>query len=221
MTAVPRTILYLHGFASGPGSFKGRAFAEHFGARGWTLHRLDLRLPDRDQLRVSAMIDHVAERAERAGDVVVVGSSLGGLVGSHVAARRPEVRALVLMAPAFRFAARWPERLGEEAMTRWREGEPLETEDHAGGAPLMVDYGFYEDAVRVDARFPVVEVPTMVFHGVNDDTVDVDGSRGFVQQASHARLVELDDGHTLVASLPAMLAQTESFLDEISKRRTP
>ena len=219
--SVPGTILYLHGFASSPGSFKGRAFEAHFAPRGWALRRLDLRLPNRDQLRVSAMIDHVAEETRRAGDVVVIGSSLGGLVASHVAARHREVTALVLMAPAFRFAARWPERLGVEAMARWRGGEPLETEDHAGGSPLEVDYGFYEDAVKVDARFPVIDVPTLVFHGVNDDTVDIAGSRAFVQQTSHAELVELDDDHSLVASLPVMLARTESFLDETNKRRTP
>ena len=208
----PPSILYLHGFASSPDSYKGRAYEAHFSGRGWPLRRLDLRLPNRDQLRVSAMIDHVASEAEIAKEVVIIGSSLGGLVAAHVAARRPEVTALVLMAPAFRFAARWPERLGPERMARWRDGEPLETEDHAGGPPLMVDYGFYEDAVVVDARFPVIDVPTLVFHGEGDDTVDVAGSRAFVQQASHARLVELDDGHTLVDSLPLMLEQAEAFL---------
>ncbi|HHH30903.1 MAG TPA: hypothetical protein ENK57_21515 [Polyangiaceae bacterium] len=37
----------------------------------------------------------------------------------------------------------------------------------------------------------------------------------FVQQAFRATLVELDDDHTLAASLPAMLEQTETFLDDL------
>ena len=46
-------ILYLHGFASSPLSRKGVAFDEYLSARGHQLQRLDLRLPNRDQLRVS------------------------------------------------------------------------------------------------------------------------------------------------------------------------
>jgi pimeloyl-ACP methyl ester carboxylesterase len=212
---VSRVILYLHGFASSPESFKGRAYEGHLVPKGWDLRRLDLRLPNRDELRVSAMIEHVIAETEAAGEVAIIGSSLGGLVAAHVAARRPEVQALVLMAPAFRFAVRWPERIGAQAMECWRSGEPLLTDDHAGGPPLRVDYGFYEDAVRVDARFPGVEVPTLVFHGENDETVDIAGSRAFVQQTSRARLVELDDGHALVDSLPVMLPEAQAFLDDI------
>jgi uncharacterized protein len=206
-------LLYLHGFASSPGSRKGRAFETYFATRGFEVQRLDLRLPNRDQLRVSAMIAHVRERADAAGDAVLVGSSLGGLVAAHVAASHPAIRAVVLMAPAFRFAARWPERIGVEPFSAWRAGEPLITEDHAGGPPLKVDYGFYEDAVGVDARFPSVTLPTLIFHGQSDDTVDIDSSRAFAQQASSARLVELDDGHPLTESLPRILAETEPFLD--------
>ncbi|MEM9691699.1 MAG: YqiA/YcfP family alpha/beta fold hydrolase, partial [Myxococcota bacterium] len=57
-------ILYLHGFASSPGSRKGLAFDAHFAARGYVVERLDLRVPDRNQLRVSAMLDVVDARIE-------------------------------------------------------------------------------------------------------------------------------------------------------------
>ena len=208
-----RTILYLHGFASSPASYKGQQFHARFHGADRELKRLDLRLPNRDELRVSAMIDHVLAELTAAGEAVLIGSSLGGLVAAHVAARAPErVPGCVLMAPAFRFAARWPERIGAEAMAAWRAGEPLLTEDHAGGPPLKVDYGFYEDAVRVDARLPSLPMPTLVFHGESDETVDIAGSRAFVQQTPTAELVALDDGHTLVDSLPLMLDRTERLL---------
>src|SRR5277367_4237016 len=38
-------VLYLHGFASGPSSRKAVAFSEHYGKRGITIQRLDLRVP--------------------------------------------------------------------------------------------------------------------------------------------------------------------------------
>lgn len=170
-----RRVLYLHGFASGPDSRKGRAFSEYFTRRGYQLQRLDLRVPDRDHLRVSAMLEVVD--AALAEPALLVGSSLGGLVAAHAAAQRDDVPMCVLMAPAFRFVDRWRASLGEERVARWRAGEPLLVDDHAGGPPLEVDFGFYEDAARLDARAPDLRIPTLVFHGRDDDVVDIASSQ--------------------------------------------
>jgi uncharacterized protein len=206
-------LLYLHGFASSPGSRKGVAFEEYFGARGHQLERLDLRLPDRDRLRLSAMIAHVEEK-DPAG-AVIVGSSLGGLVAARVAERNAAVRGLVLLAPAVGFAARWRGRLDDAAFARWRGGEPIACKDHAGGEPLQVDFGFYEDAAGIDAVPMALAQPLLVFHGRNDDVVDIAGSRALAAASSRARLVELDDGHTLEKSLPIMLPQARDFVAEL------
>lgn len=176
---------------------------------------MDLRRPDRDRLRVSQMIDVVVGRAQQAQHPIIVGSSLGGLVGAHAAARVAAVRRCVLMAPAFRFAERWQQSLGREALARWRGGEPLETEDHAGGPPLQIDYGFYEDAVAVDRSPPRPRCPTLVFHGRHDDVVPIEGSRRFVADTRGAQLVELDDDHGLGSSLDVLLPTTLSFLEPV------
>ena len=55
MSGQPLRLLYCHGFASGPLSSKGRALAERFPE----LERLDLRVPDRERLRLSAMLEVV------------------------------------------------------------------------------------------------------------------------------------------------------------------
>src|SRR5512141_3062882 len=99
--AGPR-FLYLHGFASGPGSYKGTAIAAHYAARGVTIERLNLRVPSFEHLRLSAMID--TTRAALGGPrdrAVLFGSSLGGLTASRVAEEDARVSALVLLAPAF------------------------------------------------------------------------------------------------------------------------
>jgi uncharacterized protein len=209
------TILYLHGFASSPDSHKGRAFAQYLGERSYYVERLDLRLPNRDELRVSAMIDHVVERAAVHERVVIVGSSLGGLVAAHAAARTPTV-GLVLMAPAFDFARRWAERLGPERLVRWQAGERVETPDHAGGPPLSIDFGFYEDAARIDQPIATT-VPTLVFHGRNDEVVDFAGSEAFVERAGQARLVALGDDHGLIESLPTILGESFDFIESLHR----
>src|SRR5262245_3536583 len=49
--AVAPRFLYLHGFASGPSSYKGTALCNHYDMRGVAVDRLNLRLPSFEHLR--------------------------------------------------------------------------------------------------------------------------------------------------------------------------
>ena len=78
-----------------------------------------------------------------------------------------------------------------------------------------VDYGFARDAEAVDARgdgWPDVRVPTLIVHGRGDAVVDVDLSRAFAAGKRHVRLVEVDDGHELTASLDLIKREADMFL---------
>ncbi|HEY4176493.1 MAG TPA: YqiA/YcfP family alpha/beta fold hydrolase [Kofleriaceae bacterium] len=201
--------LYCHGFASGPSSSKGVKFAEHYAAKGIALERLNLRVPSFEHLRLSAMIDVV--RAAIDDSAVVFGSSLGGLTAARTAERDPRVKALVLMAPAFGLAERWQEMLGAE-FDRWRETGWREVTDYTTGAPARVDYGFIDDARAIDVGWPDVKVPTVIVHGVNDESVPVERSRAFARGRGNVKLVEVDDGHELVKSVPLILAEADALL---------
>lgn len=215
MNTGPR-FLYLHGFASGPNSAKGVATAGHYASRGVHVERLNLRLPSFEHLRVSAMIEHVEQRIGGPSDrAVLFGSSLGGYVASRVAAEDARVCALVLLAPAFRLFERWRRRMGEGAFRAWEETGWLEVDDHAEKKRSRVDFGFVRDAESLDARdggYPDVRVPTLIIHGTRDDTVDASVSRGFAAGKRHVRLIEVDDGHDLVASLPLILREADAHL---------
>jgi pimeloyl-ACP methyl ester carboxylesterase len=215
MSTDPRW-LYLHGFASGPGSAKAKRLAEHFATQDVTLERLDMRQPSMEHLRLSAMIAHVRESIGSASDrAIVFGSSLGGLTAARVAEEDARVCALVLLAPAFRMAERWRARLGTAEWERWRATGYIETKDHARGGMARVDFGFSEDAARVDARgdgWPDVRVPTLVIHGKRDDVVPVEGSRAWAAGKRHVRLVEVDDDHELVASLDVVAREADRHL---------
>jgi alpha-beta hydrolase superfamily lysophospholipase len=206
-------ILYLHGFASGPGSKKGVAFAEQFAARGIAVDRLNLRVPSFEHLRLSQMIDFAQhaigeDPRERA---IVIGSSLGGLTAARLAERDARVTALVLFAPAFQLVERWRVALGNE-FAAWERTGYREVLDYTTGQQAKVDFGFVEDARTVDVGFPDVRVPTLIIHGIHDDVVPVDHARRFAAGKPHVRLIEVDDAHELVASLPRLLAEAERFL---------
>jgi pimeloyl-ACP methyl ester carboxylesterase len=208
--------LYLHGFASGPGSAKGVALSARFARLGVTLERLDLRQPSLERLRLSAMMATVEAAIGGPRDrAVLFGSSLGGLTAARVAERDPRVCALVLLAPAFRFIERWPARLGEAAWRAWRESGWLEITDYASQRPARVDFGFTEDAGAIDAGsdgWPDVRVPTLVVHGQHDPVVDVALSRRFAAGKRHVRLIEADDGHELAASIDLIFDEARAFL---------
>lgn len=207
--------LYLHGFASGPASSKGRAFADDFGRRGASVELCDLRVPSLAHLRHGQMIERVRELV---GDdeAVLIGSSLGGLTAARVAARTPSVRALVLLAPAFGLIARWRARLGEDGWQAWQTTGWLAIDDHATKQRAQVDFGFVEDALALDAAdggVPPCVVPSWVAHGRADDTVDIARSRAWVAASGgRASLLELDDDHQLLASLPVILPRAWDFL---------
>jgi len=202
-------ILYLHGFASGPMSKKGVAFEQYFAPKGIAIERLNLRVPSFEHLRLSAMIE--TTRAAIREPAILIGSSLGGLTAARVAERDDRVHALVLLAPAFQLANRWRESLGE-GYDSWQASGWRAVVDYTTGKTAKVDFGFIEDAHAIDIGFPEVRVPTLILHGVNDDVVPIERSRTFAQERPHVRLIELDDGHELVASIPRLLTEAEAFI---------
>ncbi len=217
--AAPR-FLYLHGFASGPASMKGLCVSAHFSEVGIEVERLNLRRPALETLRLTAGMAHVREEigGPRAR-AVLFGSSLGGLTAARVAETDPRVVALVLLAPAFRFAERWRKNLGEAAFGDYRRSGSIEIEDHHENRMTRVDYGFFEDALAVDAHgngngLPDLRVPTLVVHGTRDTVVGIDVTREWARGKSHVRLVEVNDDHALVASIPRILEEADDFLDE-------
>jgi pimeloyl-ACP methyl ester carboxylesterase len=181
-------ILYLHGFASSPDSKKGMAMAARFGE----VERLDLRVPSAERLSLAAMIE-TTRAAIGDGPVVLIGSSLGGLTAAWVAASDPRVARLVLFAPAFRLAERWQRRLSQDPA-------------------LAAHADFLAEAAQIDVGFPDVRVPTLILHGVHDDVVPVEISRAFAADRPHVRLIELDDDHQLLTSIPRLLSEIELFL---------
>lgn len=203
-------ILYLHGFASGPGSKKGRYFAERFRDRGKEIVLADL-VPDFERITLTGQLEVMASLAAGARVEAVIGSSMGGYLAALYAARHPEVERVVCLAPAFDFAARWAARLGEEAMSRWRATRKLPVFHYGLNREAAVGWGLYEDALRYEA-YPAVTQPVLLAHGLRDDVVPVEVSREFARRRAHAELREYDSGHELTDVLPGLWEATWGFL---------
>lgn len=79
-----RTVLYLHGFLSGPGSKKAQTLRALCEAQGVTYVAPDLNMAPAE---AAALIEREYDKACRFGEVAVAGASLGGFYAAWLAGR--------------------------------------------------------------------------------------------------------------------------------------
>jgi pimeloyl-ACP methyl ester carboxylesterase len=215
-------LLYLHGFASGPSSHKARVLSERFRAMGVHLEVPDL-TPGADGFERSTPSSMLAVAEARLASAppphALVGSSLGGYLSAVAASRDPSIERLVLLAPAFRQFDRWRARLTETELEDWR-AHGRETMHYASNRTRRIGWGFFEDA-RGFPPFPEVRVPTLCIAGTRDETVPIADVEAFVARTPTARLVAVDDGHELAASLDRIFDEARAFLSPFTAGGPP
>lgn len=204
-------ILYLHGFASGPSSSKAAFFHDGLERAGAHVTVPDLAEGDFEHLTISRQLD-VIRRAAPDGPVSLIGSSMGGYLAALYAARHAEVERVVLLAPAFGFARRWPERLGAVQMREWRDTGAMEVYHYALRRNCRLSYLLMADAVQYEDE-PPFRQPALIFHGVSDDVVPARYSEEFAEGRGNVRLEIVDSGHDLLNVLDYMLPKVTAFLE--------
>jgi pimeloyl-ACP methyl ester carboxylesterase len=203
-------LVYLHGFASGRSSSKARFFREYLEARGVTVTVPDLAAGDFEHLTITGQLQVIGQAAG-GGPISIMGSSMGGYLAALYAARHPEVQRVVLLAPGFAFARRWPEYLGTQKFQAWREAGSMEVFHYGEDRNRQLSYGLQIDAERYE-EFPDVRQPVLVFHGRHDDVVPPAASQEFASTRPNVRLEILDSGHDLLNVLDYMAPRVFDFL---------
>lgn len=188
-------LLYLHGFASGPSSSKAQWFRRRFAAHGVELEIPDLAAGDFEHLTITAQL-RVLEELARGETVSLIGSSMGGYLAALYAAEHAEVKKLVLLAPAFGFLARWPEALGEDVMSSWRQTGSRRVFHYAENREMNLSYRLIEDAALYPDE-PDFTQPALIVHGNADDVVPVSASIEFARRHPNVRLEVFDSDHQL------------------------
>jgi pimeloyl-ACP methyl ester carboxylesterase len=194
--------LYLHGFASGPGSRKALAFREKLNSRG-----VDLLVPALDgsdfaHLTITGQLK-IMEGVLKNQPAHLIGSSMGSYLAALYASLHPEIGKLILMAPAFRFAQRWRAKLPP--------GEDFEVFHYGEKTMRRVHYGLIEDSLRYPG-VPDFRQPALIFHGKADDVVPIDYSRAFAATHPNAELIEMDSDHELLNVLDEITSRAPDFL---------
>jgi pimeloyl-ACP methyl ester carboxylesterase len=204
-----RRLIYLHGFASGPGSHKAQFFRQRFADYGIAMEIPDLAAGDFSNLTITGQL-RVIEKTANGRAVTLLGSSMGGYLAALYAARHAEVERVVLMAPAFGFARRWAAALGEDQLARWRRTGFLEMYHYGEKRPMAVSYKLIEDGSAYE-DYPHVRQPALILHGEHDDVVPVEYSRQFAVGRPNVRLQAYNSGHELLNVLEEMWVEVRQF----------
>jgi len=203
-------IVYLHGFASGLLSSKARYFRALLEGAGAHVDIPDLAEGDFEHLTITGQLA-VIDRVVAGERVSLMGSSLGGHLAALYAASHPNVERAVLLAPAFGFAQRWPERHGPAEVEAWRRTGTIEVFHYAENRHRKLGYQLLADGERFEA-YPDFTQPALIFHGKHDDAVPVSYSKEFAGHHSNAILEVLDSGHDLLNVLDYIAPKILRFL---------
>jgi pimeloyl-ACP methyl ester carboxylesterase len=146
-TSVTRHVVFSHGQESGPWGRKITVLAEVARGEGYETHSVDYRGIDAPRARVAKLVDFCKELS---GDLVLVGSSMGGYV-AVASASLLHARGVFLMAPAL-----------------YLEGLP---ELRAGGldCPAAVVHGWRDEVVPFEHSVRFAQTNRATLHLVESD----------------------------------------------------
>ena len=153
-----------------------------------------------------------------AGDILLIGSSLGGFVAVEAASRHEAhpshpVTQLVLLAPAVELEwENWSE-LGSGGVDAWRRAGEVEIFHYAFGETRRLAFGFYEDANRYRPAARRLSQRVLIFQGRYDESVTPSVVQQFALSQPNATLHMLDDGHQLKNSLECIWRETAPIID--------
>lgn len=201
--------IYLHGFASGPQSYKGQWLRSQFQHKAIDLHLLDLNQGDFAHLNLTRQIQQVVHSLR--GPTTLIGSSLGGLTAAWVAQQSSHVQRLILLAPAFQFLDQWLPRLGAEHLKQWETSGWLSVYHYGLQTQQRLHYGFLTDAQKYADQQLNRALPTLILHGRQDEVIALAASAAYVRQRPWTTLHPLETDHAMASAMATIWRAIEDF----------
>ncbi len=196
-------LIYLHGFASGPGSKKATEFKKSFEEISVSLAIPDLEGGDFQGLSLSSQINIINDCMDKnPGEKFgLIGSSMGGYLAALVAQIRTDVSAIYLMAPGFNFLKRWSALIQGHLKGSAVTPDLIKVFHYRYNKEMVLSTDIFKDAGKWDRLALDRNLPTRIVHGTHDDTVDIMESQKFIQTRSWCQFQELDSDHQLLSHI--------------------
>lgn len=191
--------IYLHGFASSPGSAKAVYLGDRFAELGVSLLVPDLNQGDFSHLTITRQIQQIqAEFLSTPTPITLIGSSLGGLTAAWLGEYHPVIQRLILLAPAFGFLSHWLSTLGKETLHRWQVEGYRPIYHYGEQKELPLSYQFVADARQYEPTHRLKRpIPTLILHGQHDEVIPINESLIYAKERSWVQLIPLNSDHSL------------------------
>ncbi|MBC8286966.1 MAG: alpha/beta hydrolase [Nitrospinae bacterium] len=205
--------IYLHGFASGPGSQKACIFKDCFEKARLSLTIPDLQQGDFENLTLTKQISLVQGiiDGKPGADFALIGSSMGAYIAALIAETRKEIKALYLMAPGFNFLNRWMENMGWDNNSLTSIPDLIRVFHYSYNREVNLNTNLFRDAVGWDSLLLTRNIPIRIVHGLHDETVNIQESRDFAILRPWCQLKELDSDHGLLSCIDGIVEDCIEF----------
>jgi pimeloyl-ACP methyl ester carboxylesterase len=209
----------LHGFASSPNGNKVRFYREKLRKIGIELHAPDLNTPDFEHMTLTAIISKIAEVTSslQEGPVYLIGSSMGGLAALHfydhyrkTAARN--VRKILFLAPAFTLFSRL-DADSEGELSVWRSTGTMQFFHYGYQENRSIRYDIVADAEQYDTYSVKLDIPALIYHGLQDEDVPPTQSIRFAETRPNVTLRLVESDHRLRNVLDDLWTGTVNFFE--------
>lgn len=205
--------IYLHGFASGNNALKASFFKTQMKKLGIDLIIPDLNEDDFANLTMTRQINSIKKIINPQESVVLLGSSMGGLLALLLAEELDNIVKLILFAPALQMAKRWTRAENKEKLEKWKQAVSTPVYHYGYKKEMPLNYSFVEDLVKhEDENFDKV-VPTLIFHGTQDTSVPHEVSVKYSKTRDYVIYHEVDSDHSLENKLRYMWDIIQPFIN--------
>jgi pimeloyl-ACP methyl ester carboxylesterase len=115
--------------------------------------------------------------------LTIVGSSLGGWLGWILGQEFPQVKQLVLLAPAFNMMGKRAQDISSARRQQWESTGWMPWDDDALHRDFPLSWKWVEESEALWARRfePPRQIPTRIVHGLQDDVILPKGSWEFTE----------------------------------------
>lgn len=181
-----KAILLIHGFAGGSYDYGDLSndlqLHKNFDVYTFTLPGHDkqkiTKVTNKDWIQSAEIqIEKIINNGYKT--IYVIGHSMGGIIASHIASKYPEVKKLVLAAPAFKYFTFKNDKLDilqsiKKVPHLFRDYDKDIVLSRISKVPLLTVKEFINLADTHINDIKKIEIPTLILHGIKDEIVPID-----------------------------------------------
>jgi len=109
------------------------------------------------------------------------------------------------------FAETWLPKLTAEMLNQWQEKGFIPVYHYGENKELLLGYNFWKDLITYDDSLINHHIPTLIFHGTEDDTIPIKVSRDYAQIHPQVILKEFNSDHSLNDCLDQIWQEINNF----------